>query len=716
MALVLIVPNEALPRVGAPASGPGLRALNLAVGLQANGHDVIVSVPAVPHRATNATLCKRGRLIADIEEVPIDLTNLPAFIRLRQPDVAIFTNYVNFHNFTVDGTVPNLGRTKLIYDFFGPRILEQSAAGLLGAEKLEAERQRKINALHHADAILLNGTKKRGYVSAWLALAQADLSIPVIDTPFCIPVDPAMLAPRPALPAGAPLRLLISGDQQPWTKSTVSLVDIMAKTLQYGWSFTRIGRPGLNQLEAAAKSYMPWLRTDAVSAHSEVDFSEFLQHLGEADLALDLFEMTRERELAFVTRTAVALSAGLPVIHPADTETGDLISRWKCGWTYKNEAEIFGILDWIHANADSLNQRAAAARAFAKSTFNPKQATAGAAQLIREMSVAEPKIMERVSRVEATDSRKWYARLTSREWLIRRFNIEYFTAAKSTSAADLYDDHAEMLGNPPPNFVLQYALERGDFESITDLTVEAGARILEKYFDVPWYAKTYDVAEDILACAEDYFLQAGIREISPNPYFCETLYLATNLLARESVKNRLFINGFHHFLAVGMAERLTASVLFDEEYYLTCNPDVARAVSAGMYKSGYEHFFLYGYREERGTTPLFDPNFYRCTNIELPETWPTSRLILHFLTGGLTEGRFGSSFHETLVTEKLECPPFDDYAKHASQALEELEKDGHDSEDLRNRIHRHFLKVQRSFMRDLDRNTDWLQRLKLYQF
>src|ERR1700684_1603989 len=116
-----------MPRIGVPASGPGLRALNLASGLAAHGHEIIVAVPAIPNRPSKRLETSNQPLQADIVEVPITLEGLPNFIRIHKPDAVILTNYINFRYLLRGVERVALGDTKLIYDFFAPRILEQRA-------------------------------------------------------------------------------------------------------------------------------------------------------------------------------------------------------------------------------------------------------------------------------------------------------------------------------------------------------------------------------------------------------------------------------------------------------------------------------------------------------------------------------------------------------------------------------------------------------------
>ncbi|HEV2362714.1 MAG TPA: hypothetical protein VGS12_00800 [Caulobacteraceae bacterium] len=715
MSLVLLVPNEPLPRWGRPASGPGLRALNLAVGLQANGHDIVAAVPAVSSRAQDEPDLGAEPLVSGVEEVPIDFGNLVNFIRTRRPDVAIFTNYMNFHHVIASGVRANLGRTKLIYDFFAPRVLENAAGGLLKGKSLEEERQRKMQALRSADGILLNGRKKLGYVTAWLAFSGGGLATPVVETPFCVPVDFAG-PPPPQRRAGAGLRLVVSGNRQPWTRSKLQLLDILPTLARFGWTLTQIGKPDFSALQTSGESYLSAIDPDLVSSYDGLDFPTFLQRLSEADLAVDIFETTLEREMAYVTRTAVAMSAGLPVVHPAGTELAEFISRWDCGWTYKNEGEIFGILEWIHANPAEFRRRAVAASELAKTYLNPRHATAAAAQLISELST--PKIRQRAAAARLSAPLEgvedWFSGLTSVEWLRRRFDIDYFDYQRAASPADLYLGFAERHGYGAPNFVLEHALRRAQGHDMRRISAADASDILARYFDAEWYAETYGISADVFGCAAHYFYNAGRLSVSPSPYFCENLYLSLHPEVGDAIDNHLFINGFHHFLTLGMEKGLPATILFDEQFYLSTNTDVARALPGAEYASGFEHFLRYGRREGRRTSQVFDPTYYKNTYSDLPRGWGPEELRRHFLKYGLGEGRDGSLFHKEL-RDPLQPPAFGAYSKRARTALAEL-GGAEESADLGRRFQEHIRKAQSGFADALVKRVEWLRRLRYYQF
>jgi len=75
-----------------------------------------------------------------------------------------------------------------------------------------------------------------------------------------------------------------------------------------------------------------------IQHNDNVKFVGFISHdklikeYAGADVAVDIYQWNRERELAFSTRTIEYLWCGLPVIHAEYSEISDYIRKYKAGW------------------------------------------------------------------------------------------------------------------------------------------------------------------------------------------------------------------------------------------------------------------------------------------------------------------------------------------------------------------------------------------------
>jgi glycosyltransferase involved in cell wall biosynthesis len=69
-----------------------------------------------------------------------------------------------------------------------------------------------------------------------------------------------------------------------------------------------------------------------VRTHEALPYGEYRKFLSQLDVVVDLFDYTLERAYAMVTRTVIALSCGVPVVHPPFTEVAPLVERYDAGW------------------------------------------------------------------------------------------------------------------------------------------------------------------------------------------------------------------------------------------------------------------------------------------------------------------------------------------------------------------------------------------------
>lgn len=321
---VVVLANDVVPGMGLAVAAPGLRAWGLALGLRAHGHDVTV---VLDQRAVRRAW--RGQVSPPLPPGCLILksSTLHRYVRAHDVDALVVTNSNHV------GLLGDLGRCRLIYDFFAPKVLEMSQeTGAVDLEEsLEALATRKRQALARSDAVVVNGAKKLPYVRRWLDEAGVpDLPVEVVT----MALPPAPAEPATGARGDRPLRAIITGYLQPWSRPgpvegpLTALLDRGALTLDLlvgeHWGS---GKAAEVHPELQALTSRP-----GVTRHGLLRFDDFRRLLARCDLSIDVFSRNPERELAMVTRSVVALSCGVPVMHVPFTEVSPLIEEHDAGW------------------------------------------------------------------------------------------------------------------------------------------------------------------------------------------------------------------------------------------------------------------------------------------------------------------------------------------------------------------------------------------------
>jgi hypothetical protein len=371
-----IISNDIVPSLGMPVAAPGLRAFGLAEGLRANGADVKTLVikgfvdrqwmrfgKSVPHPMGPDTEVVGG-------------FRLSRYLKTHAPATVILINSNQVDNL---GPIPGI---KYVLDFFAPKMLEMlyHHSGEYPEREISELRQRKVRAIKLADGYIVNGAKKVPYFLAWLLQADRDIR----DLPFEVVNMCAPLAwsgpPKVGPDSGGPVRFAVAGYLHSWStlgnwvrvmerhldRSNASL-DLM---VPWHWSvsqhYEHTSRGDLDRLAGYG----------SVTTHGPMTFSNFQRFLSGIDVTIDLFRHNLEREYAMVTRSIIALSCGVPVLHPPFTEVSPMIAEYDAGWlvdpedTAALEAVISGIID----DPDELRRKKENARNLASALIEPEVA------------------------------------------------------------------------------------------------------------------------------------------------------------------------------------------------------------------------------------------------------------------------------------------------------------------------------------------------------
>lgn len=381
VARIIVVSNDVIPGVGVPVGAPGLRAWGIAAGLRGCGFEVILTAPEeIVARAWNRA---RGNIVAPTPSGSTILPDsaLPRFIKTHAPAVVVMTNSNRM------GGLRRERGVKVVYDFFAPKMLELAlrTSPCPTQRSLAELRQQKIHGINLSDVFVVNGAKKLPYVYGWLL--QGDR--PITEMPVAVvnmPSEPAFGERRPN---GSRLSIVAPGYHQQWVRLGTA-PEALKRALDDipDLHLTVVGQSrweGWSHPEGDALKLL--VEHPSCTAVGHMLFEDFREMLGTKDVFVDLFEQTLERQLAMVTRTVIAISCGLPVIHPSFTEVSPLIAAYDAGWLVdvSDSEALVTLLVRIASDPAELAEKRANARRLAQEVFAPREAVKPLVQVVNEL-------------------------------------------------------------------------------------------------------------------------------------------------------------------------------------------------------------------------------------------------------------------------------------------------------------------------------------------
>ena len=365
---VALLCGDVLPLPGVPTSGAGMRVWGLGKGLESRGHEVIWMV----HRE----ILRRMEQIATVpippswrESVwtsPASLTEV--FARI-QPELVVVGGWPTALS------LPDVVGAPLVIDQAGPHILERFFARPQTAESDLAE---KVAALRKADFFVSSGDVQQTYFEGWLALAGFPRDARgEIDT-RATGVIPFSLAPElpvhPPREGNRPLTFVYGGYFLPWQDPSLPLRTVAAWAGAHD-AILRIygGPPPFHTIDPGVMGELvrELRATPSVEVRGVLPFDALVAEYAAVDVAIDLMQRNRERELAFTTRTVVYLWAGVPVIYNNYSELSGLITEYDAGWILDPEDEcgLRTVLDAIAANPEIIARKGANAQRLVRERF-----------------------------------------------------------------------------------------------------------------------------------------------------------------------------------------------------------------------------------------------------------------------------------------------------------------------------------------------------------
>ena len=643
---ILVVANFPPPLPGVTTLGPGLRAFSLARGLARAGHEVTICFSKT-HKVPEGIV---GKVSYEwpLSVTPVEMTRLGEFIVKEMFEFVIMTNYVGFAHIIAEIEQGRFPSTRFLYDFFAPRVLEEASDPGADAGRIAELTSLKHRALKVSTAILVNGLKKIPYATAWLLASKADLGKPMIPVGFAIDPDtkPSPLCSNERDFGTRPPRALIAGNQQRWTDSRVSTVKLIQALADNGWELVACGEPDLANV--FSNSHIAHrFATMKIESYANLPFDRFCELQASCDLIIDAFTRSPERELAYVTRTAVALSHGLPAIHPRWTETGEIIKSHDAGWLYEGDEEIPRIIEWINRNPRDLWSKRGAAAKLQRHQLNETHSVARLCAFLEAGGYPDHghEIRKRANRTESPRTAIFLHSALNPEWYAIRYGLPLIDVGEAPS--DYYERHAT-AERSAPNFLLAYLQDRLGLGDVRLIGAAELVSVLEGWLDTSWLRSRFLLDQDSSPqqIMIEYFRRAKKPGCDPNRFFRESFYCSYYPDAGACVSLGAFVNGYDHYLSIGQDKGN-----FPSPFLIPEQPDLTAQ------GSGAADFFASVITEPAGITtsptPFFDLNFWRQSPLGEQDSVRLGPAFLEFIDKFSLPGAFGSAFHRDIMTSKL---------------------------------------------------------------
>ena len=386
---IVVISNDVTLGFGVPVAAPGLRASGLAEGLAAHGHSVITLVPedlllqlfgtALPEPPAHTRIVAPSKFMAAIEDVGAEV-------------VVFINSNLTPHLRPVSGV-------HFVYDLFAPKMLERQASNGVDPAALAQLEAVKHRAMALADSMWVNGARKVDYGLGWLARPDVDqirtreFALPsrrslnlaklvtVVEMP--VPLPPGISPKSPnhqKVTADSVARLGIAGYAQRWSSlqevhhGHQLLVDSghdLHSLLPGHWG----GNP-----DTIPHTSLP---VGVTLSEGPLLFDEFASWVQSMDAMVDVFNPSDERRFAMITRSAVALRLGVPLIHAVDSEISDIVVEHNAGWVLDpDDVEAWRVVAREIADPEQRVLKSAGAVDASINRFAPASALARAAAAI----------------------------------------------------------------------------------------------------------------------------------------------------------------------------------------------------------------------------------------------------------------------------------------------------------------------------------------------
>ncbi len=315
-----------------------------------------------------------GREPVDYERLPLELPADLGDWLARNPSGRILLGYWELARW-----LPPEFEQPLVLDYIAPRLLELQFEN---RKRLGSEATALIELLARCDRVWVGNHRQHDLMLSWMLLAGHDCR-------FDSPIDVVPIAGRVS-------------DQSPICSAPDQPLQVFHGGRDWPWRQTR------RWLDTLARERGPWQLVDCSEPDDLVGYSQYLDRLANADIAMELGGDNIERRFSQSFRMTDALCCGTPVVCNRFLPLAPLIEAERAGWIVDRPEEVPELLRRVAADRDELARRAAAALALARREFTAGRVYGAQAEaLALVQSLPRRRALLQQSGEERSSRRRW---------------------------------------------------------------------------------------------------------------------------------------------------------------------------------------------------------------------------------------------------------------------------------------------------------------------
>lgn len=346
MARVLLFAADIVPIVDMPASGGGIRALQLITILKRGNHEVFVSCPLHTYLGKQF----KDAIPKELKALNFSDRSQQAIYNEVKPDLVLFCS--NWTSASTDWW-PDC---PTVLDLCGPVLIEGALSSEQDPAVLRNLYLRKTRILAKADFLLCGGRRQQWYFRQSMIMAGFDLVKPSPMTHLPLGVHDEWILPKDHSDDPS---FVYAGGLYPWQNPSDAISSILKvledrKRGHFVWIG---GSHHINRADTARFTEIKSLikQSPRATLKEYMTLNQLNQELRAHSVSVELMTQNIERELALTTRTPHYLGLGLPILYGDYGELAQPIKEHHAGWAL-NPKDTHGLTTLINNLLDDTKQ------------------------------------------------------------------------------------------------------------------------------------------------------------------------------------------------------------------------------------------------------------------------------------------------------------------------------------------------------------------------